>query len=100
MSNEYEISNQTIKDIINNIPKDKWSYVMRDMEAMLHQVSGTIGLIKVAAEAMGVDPTEMIDMGDTITWVDDGKCENQINLVDEDDNNVGIKFTESGVEVK
>ena len=98
---EYKISNQTIKDIIDNIPKEKWASVMRDMEAMLNQVSGTIELIKVTAGALGLESSELIDMGDSITWVDDGKCENEINFVDEDGNNHGgIKFGENGVEVK
>lgn len=98
---EYKISNQTIKDIIDNIPKEKWANVMRDMEAMLNQVSGTIELIKVTAEALGLESSELINMGDSITWVDDGKCENEINFVDEDGNkHGGIKFGENGVEAK
>lgn len=98
---KYEISNQTVKDIINNIPKEKWTYVMRDMEAMLNQVSGAIELIKVTAEALGLESSELIDMGDSITWVDDGKCENEINFTDENGNDHGgVKFGENGVEVK
>lgn len=98
---EYKISNQTIKDIIDNIPEEKWPSVMRDMEAMLTQVSGTIELIKVAANGLGVNSTDLIDMGDSITWVGDGKCENEINFVDEcGSNHGGIKFGEDGVEVK
>lgn len=97
----YEISNATIKDIINKIPKEKWHLVMRDMQAMLEQVHGTVELLKLSADAIGVDSTDLIDMGDTIDWVDDGKCENEILFTDENNEKSGsIKFTEEGVEVK
>lgn len=97
----YEISNATIKDIINKIPKEKWHLVMRDMQAMLNQMHGTIELIKLSAEALGVDSTDLIHMGETIDWVDDGKCENEINFTGENGEVAGgVKFTEEGVEVK
>lgn len=70
----YEISNATIKDIINKIPKEKWHLVMRDMQAMLEQMHGTIELLELSAEALGIDSTELINMGETIDWIDDGKC--------------------------
>ena len=96
----YEISNATIKDIINKIPKEKWHLVMRDIQAMLNQMHGTIELIKFSAEALGVDATDMIQIGDTIQWVDDGKCENEIKFSCDDGSEAGLKFTSEGVEVK
>lgn len=97
----YEISNATIKDIINKIPKEKWHLVMRDMQAMLNQMHGTIEALKLSAEALGIDSTELINMGETIDWVDDGKCENEILFTDQNDKqHGGLKFTSKGVEVK
>ncbi|AUR90678.1 hypothetical protein NVP1149O_24 [Vibrio phage 1.149.O._10N.286.55.A12] len=98
----YEISNQTLKDIIDNIPEEKWDAVMVDLGAMLKQVSGTMKVIKTAAEVLGLDPSEVVQLGETMTWVDDGKCENFISLTDiNDGSEVGkMTFKESGLEVK
>ncbi|AUR98860.1 hypothetical protein NVP1256O_21 [Vibrio phage 1.256.O._10N.286.45.F8] len=97
----YEISNQTLTDIIDNIPEEKWDAVMVDLGAMLKQVSGTMKVIKATAEVLGVDPSEIIQLGETMTWVDDGKCENSIAFTDGDDAQVGeMTFKESGLEIK
>ena len=97
----YEISNQTLKDIIDNIPEDKWDSVMVDLGEMLKQVSGTMKVIKTTAEVLGIDPSEIIQLGDTMTWVDDGKCENSITFTDGDGAQVGeMTFKESRLEIK
>lgn len=98
---EYKISNQTIKDIINNIPKDKWTSVISDLQECLNQAGAVMELIGLVAKESGLDTSEILDMGDTITWIDDGKCENEFNFVDQEGNQQGnIKFGENGVEVK
>jgi hypothetical protein len=97
---EYEVSNQTLKDIINNIPEDKWDAVMFDLGAMLKQVSGTMKVIKATAEVLNVDPTDVVQLGDTMTWVDDGKCENSIAFTNGEEEVAEMKFTESGLEIK
>lgn len=95
----YEISNQTLKDIIDNIPEDKWDSVMVDFGAMLKQASDTMKVIKTTAEVLGIDPSEIIQLGDTMTWVDDGKCENSITFTD--GARVGeMTFKESRLEIK
>ncbi|CAH9013429.1 conserved hypothetical protein [Vibrio phage 455E52-1] len=96
----YEISNQTLKDIIDNIPEEKWDAVMVDLGAMLKQVSGTMKVIKTTAEVLGIDPSEIIQLGETMTWVDDGKCENSIMLQDYGDHVSEMVFKESGLEIK
>ena len=89
----YEISNQTLKDIIDNIPEEKWDAVMVDLGAMLKQVSGTMKVIKTAAEVLGLEPSEVVQLGETMTWVDDGKHENFISLTDINDGSEVGKMT-------
>ena len=96
----YEISNQTLKDIIDNIPEEKWDAVMVDLGAMLKQVSGTMKVIKTAAEVLGLDPSEVVQLGETMAWVDDGKCENSIMLQNDGDHVSEMTFKESGLEIK
>ena len=97
----YEISTQTLKDIIDNIPEEKWDAVMVDLCEMLKQVSGTMKVIKTTAKVLGLDPSEVVQLGETMTWVDDGKCENSISFTDSDDAQVGeMTFKESGLEIK
>ncbi|CAM0042425.1 hypothetical protein VPHK435_0034 [Vibrio phage K435] len=96
----YEISNQTLKDIIDNIPEEKWDAVMVDLGAMLKQVSGTMKVIKTVAEVLGLEPSEVVQLGETMTWVDDGKCENSIMLQDYGDHVSEMVFKESGLEIK
>ena len=102
MSNkEYDISAQTLRDIVNNIPSDKWDLVMRDMSAMLVQAKSLIDLIEVAGQVVIDDSfkaADIIQLQESIKWVDDGKCENEIGFVDEDGNGHGsIKFGEDKV---
>ncbi|AUS00762.1 hypothetical protein NVP1278O_27 [Vibrio phage 1.278.O._10N.286.54.E8] len=96
----YEISNQTLKDIIDNIPEEKWDAVMVDLGAMLKQVSGAMKVIKATAEVLGLDPSEVVQIGETMTWVDDGKCENSIMLQYDGDHVSEMTFKESGLEIK
>lgn len=97
----YEISNQTLKDIIDNIPEEKWDAALVDLGALLKQVSGTMQVIKTTAEVLGLDPSEVVQLGETMKWVDDGKCENSIAFTDGDGAQVcEMTFKEPGLEIK
>lgn len=92
---EYTISSQTMRDIMDKIPQDKWSFVIRDMEAMLNQTSAVLTVIEATSNALelGLPVSELVQMKDEIVWIDDGKCENEIRFTDEDSKEIGsIKF--------
>ena len=92
----YEISSQTIRDIMDTIPQDKWEHVLTDMSAILKQAKAVMTVIEAAGQHLideNVKASDLIQMSETITWVDDGKHENEINFVDENDKDIGgIKF--------
>ena len=94
---QYEISSQTIKDIVDNVPMDKWEHVAQDLYDMLKQTKAIATVIQVTAEHLtgddGVKMSDLVGFDETITWVDDGKHENEFNFVDEAGQKVeNIKF--------
>lgn len=92
---EYTISSQTMRDIMDKIPQDKWSFVIRDMEAMLNQTSAVLAAIEVTSNALelGLPVSELVQMKGEVVWIDDGKCENEIRFTDEDNKEISsIKF--------
>jgi len=110
----YEISAQTIIDIMNNIPKEKWDAVITDMADLLKQTKVIASVFEVAIETQGgekvpfsdlmqmkdgekVPFSDLMQMKDTIQWIDDGKNENEIGFLDANNNEkpIGsIKFGE------
>lgn len=92
---EYTISSQTMRDIMDKIPQEKWGFVIRDMEAMLNQTSAVLTVIEATSNALelGLPVSELVQMKDEIVWIDDGKCENEIRFSDVDGNEIGgVKF--------
>ena len=92
---KYELNAATMRDIVDKVPQDKWHLVLRDMGEMLNQTQAVLGAVGSVAKALGVDVpvSELVKMQDSITWVDDGKCKNEITFTDENDEQVGsIKF--------
>ena len=84
MTKEYKLNTVTIKDIINNIPEDKWDEVFEEMQTTVKQVRGVMKLLKVTAEAMNMPVTDVAQFPDEITWIDDGKRENTIKFTNEE----------------
>lgn len=87
--NEYKISTQTIKDIINNIPEDKWDTVFDEMKVAAMQINVVIKGVRAVlggfAESNGeekIDFAKVVGFPDEITWKDDGLATNTINIRD------------------
>lgn len=92
---QYEISSKTIRDIMEKIPQEKWPFVIRDLEAMLNQTAATLSTVGALSNLLGLGAktSEIVQMKETIVWVDDGKCENKIEFTDHSDQKIGsIKF--------
>ena len=96
----YEISAQTIIDIMNNIPKEKWEAVITDMADLLRQTKAVASMVELAVEHLEGEKvlfSEVMQMKETIRWVDDGKHENELGFLDANDNEKplgSIKFGE------
>ncbi len=84
MSKEYKLNTATMKDIINNIPEDKWDEVFEEVSIAVKQIKGVMTLLKVTAEAMDMPITDIAQFPDEITWIDDGKRENTVTFSDQD----------------
>jgi len=80
MSDQYELSTQTIKDIMDKVPRERWNDCLDEMKVALAQVAAVVDVIRVAAESMGVNPSEVIQYPSTIKWVDDGLNQNTVRF--------------------
>lgn len=87
-SKQYEISTQTIKDIIDKVPQERWNDCLEEMKVALAQVAAVVEAIGVAAASMGINPSDAIQYPETIKWVDDGLNQNTVRLRNGDDGEI------------
>lgn len=77
---EYELSTATIQDIMNKVPQEKWCDVLSELPEYMEQMQCTLNLMKITADALGMDASALIERPETFTWVDDGKRDNTIGF--------------------
>lgn len=86
---EYEISTKTIQEIIDKVPKDKWFLVIDEMKKALEQFTPVIDMINEIGKTQNVG---LSYFPDTLTWVDDGKCENTLIIEEPDGQSLSIVY--------
>lgn len=94
---EYEISTATIRDIMDKIPPEKHDLVIKDLVDMLRQYRAVFACLNAAADILSngeLSSSDLLQMPETIKWIDDGKHENEIILLCDDKTTHSIKFGE------
>lgn len=80
MHNKYEISSETIKDVINKVPPDRWDDCLDELKSVFDHLAAVIGVINEGAQTLGVTAADVAGIKSTITWIDDGRREHTTRL--------------------
>lgn len=82
MTKTYTLNTVTIKDIIDNVPPEKWEDCLEELKSAVTQVGAVYGVAKITSDMLGIPVSQAVQFPDTVEWKDDGEKTNTVRLRD------------------
>ncbi|CAH9011621.1 conserved hypothetical protein [Vibrio phage 249E41-1] len=82
MTKVYTLNASTIKDIIDNVPPEKWGDCLEELKVLVSQVGAVYGVAKITSDMLGISVSQAVQFPDTVEWKDDGDKTNTVRFRD------------------